>query len=126
LAYQDYPQAIGDLVYRDSDRQIYGRDGADFSTAISHPGHVGIYVGNGQIVHAIATSIWFIPDVSGEIMLSPLAASSGVHSFYEDWGEEDGVEDHGHMGAKAHGNLLTNVNAAMFCFRWNVHFAGRV
>jgi hypothetical protein len=25
--YQDYPQALGDLVFRDSDGQMYGRDG---------------------------------------------------------------------------------------------------
>ena len=29
-AYQDYPQAIGDLVYRDSDHQIYGRDRGEY------------------------------------------------------------------------------------------------
>ena len=43
-AYQDYPQQIGDLVFRDSDGQIYGRDGIGFSLATSHPGHVGIYI----------------------------------------------------------------------------------
>ena len=42
--------------------------------ATSHPGHVGIYVGNGQIAHALGTSWWFVPDVSGEVMVTPLAA----------------------------------------------------
>ena len=55
-AYQDYPQAIGDLVYRDSDHQIYGRDGVSTSMAISHPGHVGVYVGSGQVAEALATT----------------------------------------------------------------------
>ena len=111
-AFQDDPQAIGDLVYRDSDGQIYGRDGVSTGMATSHPGHVGIYVGNGQIAHALGTSWWFVPDVSGEVMVTPLAASAGVHSFYEDWGKEDGVEDHGHMGAKTYRDLQNNPNAA--------------
>ena len=119
-AYQDYPQAVGDLVYRDSYsssdglRQIYGRDGVSTSMAIHHPGHVGVYVGSGQVAESLATTVWLGVPTAGEVMLTPLHASAGVHSFYEDWsdaGTYDGIEDHGHMGAKTHGGLASNANA---------------
>jgi len=105
-AFQDYPQQIGDLVFRDSNGQIYGRDGTGFSMASSHPGHVGIFIGNGEIVEALGHGVWIVRDVTGEVMVTPLQAAAGVHSFYEDWEGPDGVEDHGHMGARTHKRLL--------------------
>ena len=113
--YQAYPQQAGDLVFRDSKGQIYGRDGTGLAMATDHPGHVGVSIGNGQVVEALGYGQWLIPNVAGEVMVTPLAASPGVHSFYEEWsdsGAYDGIEDHGHMGAKTHGNLLTNPYAA--------------
>ena len=114
-AYQDYPQDIGDLVYRDSNFQIYGRDGVSVSMAINHPGHVAVYVGNGKVVEALGHGLWIFPGVTGEVMETPLAASPGVHSYYEQWSNNtadyDGVADHGHMGAKTHNALLNNPNA---------------
>ncbi|MEK7677735.1 MAG: hypothetical protein AAB676_18045, partial [Verrucomicrobiota bacterium] len=130
-AFQDYPQAIGDLVYRDSNRMIYGRDGTiqpdgtyatydeGYDFALHHPGHVAVYVGNGQVVEARGVPIEWIKrlfgkelPLGGEVMMTPLAAARNVHSFYEDWGDEDGVEDHGHMGAKTHFALRNNPHAA--------------
>ena len=113
-AYQPEPQAPGDLVFRDSDHQIYGREGIDLTLAVSHPGHVGIYIGSRQVVEALATTDIIIAPVAGEVMVTPLDAQVGVHSFYEDWsdaGTYDGIEDHGHMGAKMHINLVNNPQA---------------
>ena len=66
------------------------------------------------MAEALATTDWLGVPTAGEVMLTPLHASAGVHSFYEDWsdaGTYDGVEDHGHMGAKTHGSLVSNPNA---------------
>ena len=57
FCYVEYPRAKGDLVYRDSEGFIYGRDG-DYclppwnANAKENPGHVGIYIGGIQVIHA--------------------------------------------------------------------------
>ncbi len=115
-AFQPEPQAPGDLVFRDSNHQIYGREGISLTLAVNHPGHVGIYIGSRQVVEALATSAIIIAPVAGEVMVTTLDAQAGVHSFYEDWsdgGTYDGIEDHGHMGVKIHTNLVNNPQASV-------------
>ena len=101
-AYSDveYPKAVGDLVYRDSNEKIYGRDGDLCITAATHPGHVGIYVGDDKIVEAL--------DLFGEVMENPLTFVEGERSFYSD---KDGGKAHNPLGAKAHRDLVNNPNA---------------
>jgi hypothetical protein len=101
-----YPGAIGDLVFRDSEGRIYGRDGHSCSDAVEHPGHVGIYVGNDKVIHALGffDGIEFV----GEVMETPLTPSPGVRTFYSD---QQGVVIHGPLGSKTHRKLLHNPNA---------------
>lgn len=112
----DEPQAIGDLVFRDSDHQIYGRESIGLDMVKNHPGHVGIYVGRGMVIHALAYwdllvygefGYW---GFCGEVVYTTLAPVAGQRSFYDDE-DMDGEEDHGHMGAKTHQELRSNPQA---------------
>jgi len=53
----NYPKALGDLIYRDSEGEVYGRDGTLCVNAALHPGHVGIYLGNNAVIEALAEGI---------------------------------------------------------------------
>ena len=108
-SYVEYPRAKGDLVYRDSGGKIYGRtsDGDFCSLLIPpgfHPGHVGVYDGDGMVIEAVCDGGL----LHCSIMKTPLIHSPGKRSFYFD---EDGDRLGYPLGAKTHRDLLNNPNA---------------
>jgi len=110
MAYTEDPKQMGDLVFRCSLDKIYGRDGTGLDVYL-RPGHVGIYIGEGQIIHALGWEpAWFpwVPLV-GEVIQTPINPVEGERSFYD--ADEDGDRDdndHHPLGSKTHINLYAN------------------
>jgi hypothetical protein len=52
--------------------EALGSDGDLCATAFFHPGHVGIYVGENKIIHALGWDVLW-----GEVVKTPLIATSG-------------------------------------------------
>jgi protocatechuate 3,4-dioxygenase beta subunit len=109
-SYVEYPKTRGDLVFRDSEEKIYGRDGDvcappsfGYANAVQHPGHVGIYVGNDMVIHALG---WI--GAGTEVKKNRLSLLPGIQTFYSD---DNGEQVHYPLGAKTHKDLLNNSNA---------------
>jgi len=108
--YVEHPQAKGDLVYRDTEGKIYGRDGDDCDLLIpiyrvkpAYTGHVGIYTGDDTIVEA-----WGWIGEDSEVCEIPYKETPGQRSFYTN---EQGDRVHNPLGAKTHRGLRNNSDA---------------
>ena len=105
----EYPKAKGDLVFRDSNGTIYGRENDWCFTAVLHPGHVGIYIGDDKIIHALGYWDGIKKGFVGEVIETPLSLTPGERSFYSD--DSGNNKIHNSLGAKTHSDLQNNPKA---------------